>query len=300
MQFSDCVEHAENVTHSTANVAFRPANVALGPANVATDPRHECHQCGKNFKRNCNLTKHMKSCKGVHSLQCHICLKEFTDRRTKYRHLQECTKDHATVINNIINNTNNNINNTDNSKHVTNNITIIAFRPEDTHHIKLLTDHITKETLKAMLEIPKEKDMLADYTRQLMENPSNQCVKKTNMRSSHSSVHVGNNKWETRHDKEVYPKLVSDVASCFGDFITGKRADVKMNRSTYSRLVEFMDYMSENGYCADEEKEKDVRACHKELIQRTKGIAFDVTTRSGSAIDSVDSGLPKLSAEDSA
>jgi len=84
MQFSDCVEHAENVTHLTANVAFRPANVALGPANVAlgpanvaTDPRHECHQCGKNFKRNCNLTKHMKSCKGVHSLQCHICLKAF-------------------------------------------------------------------------------------------------------------------------------------------------------------------------------------------------------------------------------
>jgi hypothetical protein len=40
---------------------------------------------------------------------------------------------------------------------------------------------------------------------------SNRCIKKTNIKSNHSKIHVGNNEWEIVDDVIVYNKIVNDI-----------------------------------------------------------------------------------------
>ena len=297
-------KNSPNVSINSPNVSIDSPNVSIDSPNVSIeDKEHKCDDCGKTFSSKYALEKHYSRCKGVSDpLECHICHAVFRHASTKSRHLIDCELLHqqndnppqqnAITTQNNIQNQNNiqtqNIHNGDNNTHNTNNtfnntintnITLIAFRPEDSEQLRLITDHITIEKLLKILEVQEAKDILTLYTRELLEHPDNQCVKKTNMRSSHTSVHVGNNKWETRHDTEVYPKLVADVASGFGDEINAKRKELRgIDRRKQNQLIQFSDYMADNGYCADEEKEKDVKMAHKTLVQRTKAIAFDVTT----------------------
>ena len=41
----------------------------------------------------------------------------------------------------------------------------------------------------------------------VFKNPENQCIKKTNVKSAHSQIHTGHNKWEPDIDKNIYPIL---------------------------------------------------------------------------------------------
>lgn len=312
-------DHLQNVNNNLQNDSINLQNISMNLQNVSidlqnvssdnkNDEKHKiCNHCGRVFYSQYTLTRHEKNCKGkVASLQCHLCFAEFKHASSKSRHLIDCTllhqqKEEQALVpsknsitstnhhNNIqtqnIHNgdqnttTNNTTNNNTVNNTINNNITLLAFRPEDQEQLRFITDHISIDKLVKILELQKSKDILSYYTREVMEHPDNQCVKKTNLRSCHSSIHVGNNRWETRHDSEVYPKLVADVASGFGDEINAKRKMLRsIDRKKQNDLIQFSDYMSDNGYCADEEREIEVKMAHRELLQRTKAIAFDITT----------------------
>jgi hypothetical protein len=53
----------------------------------------------------------------------------------------------------------------------------------------------------------------------LFEVENNRCVKKTNIKSNHSKVHVGNNEWKIVDDVTVYNKVVSDILITFLSFL---------------------------------------------------------------------------------
>lgn len=115
-------------------------------------------------------------------------------------------------------------------------------------------------------------DAVREYTHQLLSNDENKCVKKTNIRSSHSQVHVGNNNWESRLDKEVYPNLMNNIANDFGDFIADNYK-TKM-RDVYKSLVAFIDYMASDGYCSDDEHKR-IENLFKTFVKELKLYVFD-------------------------
>jgi hypothetical protein len=166
------------------------------------------------------------------------------------------------------------------SNNTTNNTTIniISFNPDDPAQLQLLTDHMDATQLKRIrrsMRTKKQPDVFMDYTKALLDNPGNQCVRKTNLRGVHSRVHVGKGHWETRHDQEVYPKFVSDVAVCLTQFLETKHEDIQRDPHAFEQLLAFADYMADQGYCADDNKQSEIRANYKQLVQRTKGVIFD-------------------------
>ena len=99
------------------------------------------------------------------------------------------------------------------------------------------------------------------------------------MRSVHSKIHVGGNKWQTRHDKYIYPKLVCDVANGFDILIKQRLEDDKrlLDRITLKQMEKFLDYMSDKGYCNDEILGKEMHQTFYELVHRVKSAVYDTT-----------------------
>jgi len=265
-----------------------------------TESGHKCITCQRLFSNQRNLVRHYGICKGTqNTLECHLCHHVFANKYAKSRHLKggclavvlheerlinigtqnTSVLEPVSSINNV-NGIQNNIqtqNNIENKNNINNNITIIF--PGD-QHMQFITEHITAEKIAELMKKDDKAETLSSYTRNLMENKRNICVEKTNMRSVHSSVHVGNNQWETRHDKEVYPKVVASLANSFIDILNGRKPEMKLGPREaryFQNMIKFLDYMADNGYTADEDNAKDVKAEHKSLIQRHKGIFHDVT-----------------------
>ena len=154
----------------------------------------------------------------------------------------------------------------------------MIFNPNDRdNHVPFNIEHLSNQIIRSLTQLHEEKDMVAHYTRQLLVNPMNQCIRKTNLRSSHSKVHIGDNKWETHHDKEVYPKLVADVSNRLSEHMNQEKTKVHIHRNTYNRLIQFLECFADYGYCAEDELEHKIPMDFRELIQRAKAIAFDMT-----------------------
>jgi hypothetical protein len=99
-----------------------------------------------------------------------------------------------------------------------------VYNTKEGEPIQFNHSHIDPKKMKKFL-IPGEKvnaermtNAIREWTGQLLSNEDNKCVKKTNIRSSHSQVHVGENKWVCRLDKEIYPHLMNNIANDFSDF----------------------------------------------------------------------------------
>ena len=122
-------------------------------------------------------------------------------------------------------------------------------------------------------KVPPEQltNAVRQWTQQLLSHDDNKCVKKTNIRSSHSKVHVGNNKWECRLDKEVYPNMMNNIANDFSDFF-----NEKYRRDVYKALEAFIDYMASDGYCQDD-SDKRIENLYKTLVKELKLRMFDIT-----------------------
>ena len=54
--------------------------------------------------------------------------------------------------------------------------------------------------------------MFAAFSEELMKRSENLCIRKTNLKSNTSSVHVGNNVWEVKPDHLVMPLAMGNVA----------------------------------------------------------------------------------------
>jgi uncharacterized C2H2 Zn-finger protein len=259
--------------------------------DINNHDNYKCNKCNKILSCNKTYKVHINKCKGIlNPLECQFCKTIFSAPSGKSRHLKTCKSKELTTINNsnttINNNTINNsgtINTNTNSNNVTN-ITIIAFKPEDQNNIEFVTNHITNPQLKEILELSKnsdsgDTDMIESYMRLLLTNPENRCIKKTNMRSIHSKVHVGENKWQTKHDKEIYPKLTCDIANDFDKVIKQRREDDKtlISKQTLKEVEQFLDYMSDKGYCNDTILGKEMEQTFHEIKLRFKAAIYDTT-----------------------
>ena len=280
--------NGKNVGDCCKNVGDCCKNVGDCCKKVECD--NKCVKCNKILSSKYYLQKHLIICKGVSNpLECHLCHKIYSDKTSKSHHLKICkgkisselilttnNNSNITNINNGTTTTTNNINNgtinTNNTANTTNITNIIVFDPSNTNGTTLKTDHIDLDFISSLLK-KKENDALFLYIKKLLDNPVNRCIRKTNLRSIFSEIHVGNNKWDSCYDKDIYPKILSEFSNCFGDLLTTKVP----NKKIINKLLEFIDYIAEDGYCNNEEIKDEIRNNYKTLIQRTKTIFYNIT-----------------------
>jgi hypothetical protein len=268
--------HEYNPTVQKYNPTVQIYNPIVQEHNQA-----KCCKCDKVFAYPSKLARHTPVCKGnADPKACDYCNKTFKHTVSKYRHHKICkvritnestppTTEPA-VINNNVNFIETQNNNTYN---------LVIYNPDPRESMHFNHDHIDPKKLKKILisgdkvDTFRLRDIVREYTHQLLAHESNKCVKKTNIRSSHSKVHVGNNNWESRLDKEVYPHLMNNIANDFSDFF-----NENYRRDVYKALDAFIDYMASDGYCSSD-SDKRIENCYKTLVKELKLRTFDDTKR---------------------
>jgi hypothetical protein len=280
----------------------------------STNSPFTCKKCCKTFTTLRWMKHHDIKCKGVvDSHTCEYCKTIFSNPCNKYRHLKTCKKkkevdqmalvptntaksagtvpgsENGCLVNNITNNfeTQNN-NNTNIQNQQNNNVNIIVFNPND---MQFLTDHIDIEKITKMIardtRRPEERQepraIISTYGRDLLGRPENKCIQKKNLRANYAKVHMGKNKWKSMLDQDVYPKLACNIANTFQSFLHSCTDDVKTNIRLYvrERMIPFLDYMAEQGYCNDEERAQHVMEQFNALVQELRLVTFDLTVENG-------------------
>ena len=291
-----------NIAQNELNIAVSEPNIAQHEPNFALTSNGiiQCEKCLKILSTKPILKRHMKICKGITTpYECHICHEIFKNAYSKSRHLKKCTSQALILsppqetsttesvstpkISHINNSTVNTGTMNSHNNNTVNNI-IIACNPGSGDMIEFITNHITNPELKELIApiINSQRctpEMVETYTRHLLTNPENRCIEKTNLRSIHSKVHVGNNKWQTKHDKEVLPYYATSVANNMDITLKERLEDDKtlVDRRTLKAIEKYLDYMSEKGYCNDEALGKQMQQEFYEIKHRLKAVIYDTT-----------------------
>ncbi|MEN9446469.1 MAG: hypothetical protein RL728_981, partial [Bacteroidota bacterium] len=257
----------------------------------------KCHKC---LYTNWYLKKHMEKCKGIRdNLSCEYCHKLFSHERSRFGHYKICeakkeadskalvpislenipvastinNSQIATNINNIQEQTN-----IENQNNNTQNNIIVVYNSSGTDFKK---EHINQEAfMKKILQMVQpyvDRSIVLDYGRELFNNPENKCIKKDSLKSGHTEVHVGDNKWELKLDRALYPKLVNDLANNLSEMVYTNRNNIP--KKWFEQIIAFLDYMADDGYVNTDDKEKTKRIGQdfKMLAKELKLVIYEVT-----------------------
>ena len=267
------------------DISLNQNNISLNQNNISPNQNEiinplQCHQCQKVYTVNWYLQKHLKTCTGNTNskYKCDYCDKIFQCNTSKYKHHKTCSRKHSVVQQQTI--INNNYNNCTNIEKQVNNITIVLNSRDtdfDTTHIAL--DAFLKD-IKRILNTQtesQERAIVLDYTKKLMENKSNHCIQKKDIKSNYSNVYIGNNQWEKQWDREVYPLLVNRISVNLSDMVYNYRD--KIPKHWFDKMIGFFDYMSDKGYINtdDLEVQKEITKQFRTLIMDLKLIVHNIT-----------------------
>jgi hypothetical protein len=161
---------------------------------------------------------------------------------------------------------------------------LIVYSNEDTE-TPFLVDHLDFKGLSAIMmsdmtksaERQKTRRVLLFYIMEIFKRPENQCFRKDNSRSSTTRIHIGSNCWRTTEDKDLYPSLLCHFANTFQEYLYKNDARFSYSYKSYIKktLISFLDYMAEEGYCNEKEKEKAVLKDYHILVKQIKNIVYD-------------------------
>jgi len=308
-------EVASNLVLQASKSVLQASNLVLPASNLVLDntsasalttisnnnndhSENICEKCNKLFSCMKTLKVHSNICKGiVNPFQCPLCNKIFNNTSNKNRHLRICKEQSMIKANNeaaaangpggnAIINGNVNIEGTHNTlNNTTNNITVLNFSDQ---FLEFNMDNITTQIVKKLIKcdywfIPDnmKMDMIGKYAKLLLANPANKCVKKTNLRSVYSTVHTGNNNWDIVTDKEVYPKLTSNIAQNMSDTLSVwyDNKQISIRKKKFDEFIDRLNSVIDEGYSNDEDEEvnKETNMFFKHLVVKMKGIVYQCT-----------------------
>ena len=297
---SSITQSSSNTTQSSSNITHNSSTIHNNSHqnnDIITDKEYKCTKCFKCFNRNWSLQRHLIGCKGIKDcLSCEYCHTLFSHVKSRFKHYKVClakkeidskalipfqdkkeiTTQVASTIKNIHGyniDTQNNIQNQQNNNNI-----IVVYNSSGTDFKK---EHINQEAfIKKILQMVQphiDRSFVLDYGRELFNNPQNQCIKKDDLKSGHSEVHIGDNRWELKLDRTLYPKLVNDIANNLSEIVYTNRS--KIPKQWFERIIGFLDYMAEDGYInsEDREKKKRIEQDFKLLAKELKLIIYEVT-----------------------
>jgi hypothetical protein len=297
----DC-EKTETDTSKTGDFSEKTEIITSGEndddsttTGESDNKKHKCPLCSNCFTRNWSLTKHMEKCKGVvkkrDKLQCEFCENRFKHQSSMSRHYKTCaTKKEMALIEaqqleedkqKTINNNSGQMNNqlgSGTQNNTQNNNIIIVYNPNGMTPFS--TDHLKAEDFKKILQLASarlDNRALEEYSKQIFENEENRCIKKTNIKLGHSQIHLGDNKWKLQLDKNIYPRLATDLANNMAEYVDEKRETFKQDM--YIRLRDFVYGMCDAGYInADpSDREKEIQKEFKTFTEGLKLIVYGNT-----------------------
>ena len=293
--------HMVSKHSSTKEIPITPKEI---PTSTILTLPNQCDICEKIFSRHNVLVNHKEKCKGkINPLGCKYCNEIFTTSTNKYRHLKIC-KDRLPSTDLIIVDKDKNIgegntiigdtisigtNIGKQSIENQNNISIVVYNTDPNKSDNFIKDHITNEDFIKLADIvnnnPSDENkvlLIEEYSRNLFKNPQNRCIKKTNMRDIYSKIHIGDNNWITKTDKDLYPQLTCNMADGLTTFIQIKNneCDEKVIQEiVIKNIINFLDYMADNGYRNDDNEEVNIQTnkCFRDVVKKVKTTIYDST-----------------------
>jgi hypothetical protein len=302
-------QETKNVSQETKNVSQETKNVSQETKNVShtinkdilteTCNDLECNKCGKTFSRKWYLNIHSQKCEGSkYKNTCQYCLKVFSYASSFSKHNKICKAKKETESksliplqedsyqqlqnipvqptisggNTLVNCNHNNIVN--NSQ----NVNIIVYDKENMEFVK---HHIDSKSVDRILNLAKphiNRQFVTEYSKQIFSNPENQCIKKGDLKSGHSEVHIGDDQWELDLDCNIYPKLACNMASTLSDFLYTKRNQL---RKDFDKIIGFLDYIADEGYVNtdDKDKQEEIFNEYKIFVKELKLIIYSATQK---------------------
>jgi len=261
----------QNVHFDLQNVHFDLQNVHSDLQNVHSDLQnvndvliHKCSNCYKTFSTKYTLLRHTPHCKNKQSPhQCTECHKAFSSRNSLCNHKKVC-KGLPLVVPDKVNELENipiQANNV--------NITVLTCPQSVEEDFKFNCDNITPDVIMNILKYSNNSFIRFNkFVSKLLENPVNRVIRKTNPKDNHSLIHVGNNKWDYAHDKDMFPIITHHMTTAALDKTIEMQKNKKDNfiKSFQQQVRVFneMDYDSQN---------------YQEFIQRIKYIVINITRR---------------------
>jgi len=239
------INSSGNVVNSSGNVVNSSGNVVNSSGNVVN--KNQCEQCQKVYSTSGNLKAHLLICKGIiKTLECEFCKKTYANNQSKTRHILTCKEKALTVINNN-SNTDNSIttnitNNIQNIQNITYNTIIFSENPrKPTQFIK---EEMTYRKISDIINTSGGNDIqiFEKMYRMVLDNPSNRCIIKKNMKLKHSKAFTGKG-WIQKSDKQLYPKLFNDICALIMELLEDneERLSAKYKAVRIDNLTQFVD-----------------------------------------------------------
>ena len=279
-----------NVIGEKVNVGGEKVNVGGEKVNVASEKLKCCH-CYKVFTTERWLERHNEKCKKISSpTECRYCHRELSCKQSKCNHEKICKSTALIVVppplppslyadssvgldtvNTIIQNniqeqqviqTQNNVQEQTviNEQNNQQNITINVFPSNLKSDYNINTDHMDIKRLKKSIKDQSIAEAVGTSLRMVLENKENLPVKKKNIKSEYSYIHLGDDKWEMRQDKEVFGLISFHISRCIQVYIDGN--NLKQLQQYYQEATEALEFVS-----ADSEED-----IGREMIKKAKRV----------------------------
>ena len=267
-------EQNTNIGEQNINMEEQNINIEKSVEEISDDgtetkgnKEYKCDMCYKYFSYLKTLKRHTAICKKIqHPYECMNCHKQFACSSSLCVHRKGCTSTalittpSGTVPNNnnihahTIDTLNNNIiQNQQNIEQQNNqNITINVF-PTSLHtDYSIDTSHIDEATLKKNIKHQSIYEAVGTSLRMVLENRDNLPVKKKSIKSNYSYVHLGEDRWEMRKDKEIYGMISFHISRCIQVYLDGK--NLNQLKKYYQEATEALEFAATDNM-ADLERE---------------------------------------------
>lgn len=236
------------------------------------DATHRCSKCLKIFTRKHYLGKHMEQCNGhTYLYACSTCGVRYKNKKPLNKHIKACKLTNTELTLPIpATNPIQNIQTQNNIQQQTNVYNLIVYHPNNT---RFNHEHITSSFIQKIIRNnDSDARVIQEYTREMLALPENQCIKKDDLKSAHSMIHIGNNQWITERDDTIYPNIVKTITSDMSDTLNKYKQTLTLLQSRYQQLLRETDYMADDGYINtdDIEIKKEKRKNYLQLIQFLK------------------------------
>ena len=194
-----------NAISPMPNVIFPMPNVISDAQNVIipaiTGTGKECMKCHRIFARRSGMLKHAEKCVWVANKQDIQDIQDIQDPTATPESPQQ-EQEQAQSIDPSITNSSIAIGESNSTTNV------IIFKPDTL----FLYDHITKHSLLKIVHNDDCPAVLSTFSEELLKRNENLCIRKTDLQSATSTIHVGNNVWEVKPDHLVMPLAMGNVA----------------------------------------------------------------------------------------